>query len=30
VVVNVCVSFKAVDTAFPILGGLVQVYRWIL
>jgi hypothetical protein len=30
VYVNVCVAFKAVVLAFPILGGLFQVYRWIL
>jgi hypothetical protein len=28
--VNVCVVFKAVFIVFPILGGLFQVYRWII
>jgi hypothetical protein len=28
--VNVCVVFKAVVIVFPILGGLFQVYRWII
>jgi hypothetical protein len=30
VYVDVCVAFKAVVMAFPILGGLFQVYRWAL
>jgi hypothetical protein len=28
--VNVCVVFKAVVIVFLILGGLFQVYRWII
>jgi hypothetical protein len=28
--VNVCVVFKVVVMVFPILGGLFQVYRWII
>jgi hypothetical protein len=28
--VNICVAFKAVVMAFPMLGGLFQVYRWII